>query len=293
MPFNFQARYALLTYAQCDALDGFRVMDHLSGLGAECIISREVHANGGIHLHCFVDFERKFRSRRTDIFDVDGRHPNIVSSYGSPWGGYDYAIKDGDVICGGLERPEEPRSKRVAKDWNAWTEITNARDRSHFWELVHHLDPKAAACNHGQLAKYAEWRFRDTPAKYESPGGIEFIGGDVDGRDAWCDQSGIRSGEPLVELKKASNDDVKYAIFDDIRGGIKFFPAFKEWMGAQAYVTVKELYREPALIKWGKPSIWLANDDPRNYVEQSDRSWLEENCTFIEVTEAIFRANTE
>lgn len=198
MPFHFGARYALITYAQCNALDGFRVMDHFSGMGAECIVGREVHSDGGIHLHCFIDFGRKFRSRRTDIFDVDGRHPNIAPSYGTPWRGYDYAIKDGDVICGGLERPEEPRSKRVTKDWDPWTEITNARDREHFWELVHHLDPKAAACNYGQLAKYADWRFAAKPPVYESPGGIEFIGGDVDGRDAWCDQSGIRSGVPLV-----------------------------------------------------------------------------------------------
>lgn len=198
MPFHFGARYALITYAQCNALDGFRVMEHFSGLGAECIVGREIHADGGIHLHCFIDFGRKFRSRRTDIFDVDGRHPNIAPSYGTPWRGYDYAIKDGDVICGGLERPEEPRSKRVTKDWDPWTEITNARDREHFWELVHHLDPKAAACSYGQLAKYADWRFAAKPPQYESPGGIEFIGGDVDGRDAWCDQSGIRSGDPLV-----------------------------------------------------------------------------------------------
>lgn len=171
-------------------------MDHFCGLGAECIIGREIHQDGGIHLHCFIDFGRKFRSRRTDIFDVDGRHPNINQSYGTPWRGYDYAIKDGDVICGGLERPEEPRAKRVAKDWDAWTEITNARDREHFWELVHHLDPKAAACNHGQLAKYADWRFAEVAPVYESPRGVEFIGGDADGRDAWCDQSGVRSGDP-------------------------------------------------------------------------------------------------
>lgn len=95
------------------------------------------------------------------------------------------------------------------------------------------------------------------------------------------------------ELKKVENDDVKYAIFDDIRGGMKFFPAFKEWLGCQAYVTVKELYREPKLVKWGKPSIWVANDDPRLVMEASDVSWLEANCIFIEVTEAIFRANIE
>jgi hypothetical protein len=95
-----------------------------------------------------------------------------------------------------------------------------------------------------------------------------------------------------LELKKASNDDVKYAVFDDIRGGIKFFPAFKEWLGCQAYVTVKELYREPKLVKWGKPAIWISNDDPRLVMEAGDVTWLEANCIFIEVTEPIFRASS-
>lgn len=198
MPFHCNARYFLITYAQCGDLDGFRVMDHFSGLGAECIIGREVHEDGGLHLHCFIDFGRKFRSRRTDIFDVDGRHANIEPSYGTPWGGFDYAIKDGDVICGGLERPEQPRSERVKKDWAQWNEITNATDRDHFWELVHHLDPKAAACNYGQLAKYADWRFAPEPPVYEHDQRITFVDGHDDGRNAWVEQSGLRSDEPLV-----------------------------------------------------------------------------------------------
>lgn len=87
--------------------------------------------------------------------------------------------------------------------------------------------------------------------------------------------------------------DVKYAVFDDIRGGIKFFPAFKEWLGAQPWVSVKCLYRDPKLVKWGKPSIWVSNDDPRLSMEPSDASWLEGNADFIYVGEPIFRANTE
>lgn len=87
--------------------------------------------------------------------------------------------------------------------------------------------------------------------------------------------------------------DVEYAIMDDIRGGIKFFPAYKEWLGAQEYVTVKELYREPKLIKWGKPTIWLSNVDPRTQMMQEDIEWLEDNCVFVECNEAIFRASTD
>lgn len=87
--------------------------------------------------------------------------------------------------------------------------------------------------------------------------------------------------------------DVDYAIFDDIRGGIKFFPSFKEWLGSQDYVTVKRLYKEPKLVKWGKPSIWLSNSDPRREMDDTDVHWLNANCTFVEINSPIFRANIE
>lgn len=94
---------------------------------------------------------------------------------------------------------------------------------------------------------------------------------------------GLISG---AELLKAESMD--YAVFDDMRGGIKFFPAFKEWFGAQAHVTVKVLYRDPKLVKWGKPSIWLANTDPRLEMDPSDVSWFEANAVFIEVATPLF-----
>lgn len=99
---------------------------------------------------------------------------------------------------------------------------------------------------------------------------------------------GLVSG---AECMKAAS--VEYAVFDDIRGGIKFFPAFKEWLGAQMTVSVKQLYRDPCLVAWGKPSIWISNDDPRSSMEASDANWLEQNAVFIDVSRPIFRANTE
>lgn len=99
---------------------------------------------------------------------------------------------------------------------------------------------------------------------------------------------GLVSGD---ECMKAP--EVDYAVFDDLRGGFKFFHAFKEWLGAQAWVTVKQLYREPKLTKWGKPSIFLSNQDPRTGLDSTDVDWLEKNCVFVECNEAIFRASTE
>lgn len=198
MSFIVNSRYVLLTYAQCGELDGFRVMEAISLHGGECIVARENHEDGGIHLHVFCDFGRKFRSRKVDVFDVDGVHPNISTSRGTPEMGYDYAIKDGNVICGGLGRPAGKSGTRNGKTHDLWTEITCAKSVGEFWELVHALDPKAAACSFGQLSKYADWKFAPHPPNYESPHGIEFVDGELDGRDDWLSQSGVGSGEPLV-----------------------------------------------------------------------------------------------
>lgn len=99
---------------------------------------------------------------------------------------------------------------------------------------------------------------------------------------------GLYSG---AEAITAQSKD--YAIFDDIQGGIKFFHGYKNWLGAQFNFQVKVLYKDPVLIKWGKPSIWLSNTDPRDDMVSADIMWLEGNCDFVNVTSSIFHANTE
>lgn len=212
MSLYFNARYGLFTYSQCGDLDGFAVMGIFTALEAECIVGRELHKNGGVHLHVFVDFGRRFRSRKASVFDVGGFHPNVVASKGTPDEGYDYAIKDGDVICGGLGKPDcITRRGGDSKIDTKWAEITSAKDRREFWNLLHELDPKSAACNFNSLQKYADWKFAEVPAVYESPRGVEFVNGEFDGRDDWLSQSGVGSGEPLVgelPLRSARADHI-------------------------------------------------------------------------------------
>lgn len=201
MPFDFYAKYALLTYAQCGSLDPWAVVELLSGLGAECIIGRENHADGGIHLHVFVSFGRKYRSRRVDVFDVGGFHPNISPSKGTPEEGYDYAIKDGDVVAGGLSREELlPSGNRVGSVAARWSEITSADSVDEFWRLVFELDPQRGACSWPSLNKFAEWKFAPKPTCYEPPTGIEYDEGLLDGRYDWLQQSGIGLEEPLLGM---------------------------------------------------------------------------------------------
>lgn len=160
---NFNNRYALLTYAQSGDLDPWAVSNHLSELGAECIVAREDHADGGSHLHAFVDFGRKFRTRKVDRFDVGGYHPNISPSHGTPEKGYDYVIKDGDVVAGGLERPA---GSKLPANREAWSQIILAESRDEFFQLVADHDPRALCTSFTQLSKYADWKYRVDPEPY-------------------------------------------------------------------------------------------------------------------------------
>lgn len=169
--FSFNARYALLTYAQCGDLDPFAVVERFAELGAECIVAREDHVDGGTHLHTFVDFGRKYRTRRVDAFDVGGRHPNISPSYGTPEKGYDYTIKDGCVVAGGLERPSRAS---VSASRDVWAEIILAESREEFFSLVGSLAPRALCTSFPSLSKYADWKYRVDPEPYRHDPQLSF-----------------------------------------------------------------------------------------------------------------------
>ena len=195
MPFNFNARYALLTYSQCGDLDGWEVSNHFTKLGAECIVAREAHVDGGIHLHAFVDFgpECKFRSRRSDVFDVGGFHPNISPTHSTPQSGFDYACKDGDIVAGGLGRPKGSVGTRTNADWSA---IVAAPTRDEFFAAVMEQSPRTLCTSFPALEKYADWRYRIDPEPYQHDSDIRFNLDTFPELTAWAQQYLTGSTEP-------------------------------------------------------------------------------------------------
>lgn len=182
MPFRLQSRYVLLTYAQCGNLDPFEVVELLSRLGAECIVGREIHADEGIHLHAFVDFGKRPDIRSERFADVEGRHPNVQPFGRTPEKGWDYATKDGDVVAGGLARPN---GKTVDEASNVWARICLAESRDRFWELVRDLAPRALLTNFNSLRAYADWNFRPEKSEYSTPRGVSFDLSEVPSLDEW------------------------------------------------------------------------------------------------------------
>ena len=190
MTFRFNAKYGLLTYPQCGDLDPFSVVNMLGELGAECIVGREDHADGGVHLHAFFMFERKFSSRNVRIFDVDGQHPNVRSGWSTPEKGWDYATKYGDVVAGGLERP----GNRISPSGNVWPTILLSESREEFFEACARLAPRALLCNFSSLRAYADWRYRPEPEPYVHPPIISFDTSSFPELDSWVQQNLVGAG---------------------------------------------------------------------------------------------------
>ncbi|UDN67442.1 replication-associated protein [robinz virus RP_326] len=305
---RWQFRYALLTYAQCGNLDPFNVVNHISSLGGECIIGREHHEDGGLHLHAFCDFGRKLRSRNVRLFDVDGCHPNVEPTKQTPAAGWDYATKDGDVVAGGLERPGNGTS-----DKTDWAKIVAASNADEFWELCESVAPRALLCNFQSLRGFADWRFKPEPPKYEQPRGVQIDTGKFPELDAWVQQNIVR---PLAGRNKSlllwgpsrmgktvwarslgrhayfgglfsldESTDVEYAVFDDMQGGLDYFHGYKFWLGHQKWFYATDKYKGKRLIHWGKPAIWIANTNP--LMDKCDSDWLLANCDVIEINEKI------
>ncbi|ANC51616.1 replication associated protein [Sewage associated gemycircularvirus 3] len=311
MTFRFAAKYGLLTYAQIGDRDveefGWRVSDMLGSLGAECIVGRESHADGGLHIHAFFMFERKFQSRNVRVFDMDGCHPNIVRGYSTPEDGARYAIKEGDVIAGGLD--VDSLGSSVAGSKTVWAQIILAESRDDFFAACAELAPRALLCSFTSLRCYADWKYREDPAPYRHPEDVSFDTSRFPELDRWVQDSlrGTQRGRRRslilygpTKLGKTlwarslgnhayfgglfsmdeSIDDVDYAVFDDMQGGLKFFHSYKFWLGAQSQFYVTDKYKGKRLVHWGKPCIYLYNHNPL-CDEGADHDWLLGNCDIV------------
>lgn len=85
------------------------------------------------------------------------------------------------------------------------------------------------------------------------------------------------------------NPDAEYIIFDD-------FPwdQLKRWMkqffGAQYEFVLTDKYRKKKTVKWGKPCIFLGNDDndPKMQATPLEWQWLEMNVFYHTLTSRLY-----
>lgn len=176
MTLYLNARYFLVTYPQSDGLDPWAVNDHFGQLGAECIVAREDHADGHTHLHVMCDFGRKFRSRRADIFDVDGFHPNIERSKANPRKGGLYACKDGEIVAGGLDIAQLP-TRLVSTAQDQGSTLLCAESQREFFDIAEDICPGDLISRFSNFHSFAKWKWPELAEPYESPSGFALADG--------------------------------------------------------------------------------------------------------------------
>lgn len=83
--------------------------------------------------------------------------------------------------------------------------------------------------------------------------------------------------------------DAKYAIFDDIR--LTHIPNWKCWIGGQRSFVITGKYRAPRGVQWGRPCIFLGNDDtdPLNDLEFSEKEWFMDNIIYVKLDRPLFQ----
>lgn len=81
--FRIQHQRFIVTWARSN-FDKTKLSEHLSAIISKqtkkkpkIIVAREKHKDGSFHMHAGIDCGKAFQSRRSSIFNFEGRHPNI------------------------------------------------------------------------------------------------------------------------------------------------------------------------------------------------------------------------
>uniref|UniRef100_A0AAU6S5B5 Replication associated protein n=2 Tax=unclassified Gemykolovirus TaxID=2763233 RepID=A0AAU6S5B5_9VIRU len=325
MPRKFkitEEQFFMLTYPKtptgwtCDNL-----VTTLDGLGCDYRIGRELHQDGSPHYHAMLVFAEPYSDDDARItFTCDGRTPNIKMRRAKPQNGWDYVgkhagTKEGhEIVAERGMRPggEDDGTERPSND--VWHEIILARTREEFFDSAARLAPRQLACSFSQLTAYADWKYRVAEKLYETPvgnfevpielqrwanenlEGLVLFGATRLGKTVWARSLGRHYYTAGLWDLAGFDESVEYAIFDDMVNGLRAgYFKYKDWMGGQFNFTVQDKYAKKKRVNWGKAAIYITNVDPRLDANAGDIEWdwMEENCTFYEVREPIFRANIE
>lgn len=164
MVFRFNAQRAFLTYAQCpltaDQLYAHLIANLADVVITEYAIGQETHQDGNLHLHAYIQFDRKYSTRNERAFDIIDEgityHPNIQSPR-SAKAVIEYVTKDGNFIASpGITLPK--------KGWA--TIIDEATSKADFIDKVKASYPRDFVLSLERIEYAAAKLFPDEVAEY-------------------------------------------------------------------------------------------------------------------------------
>lgn len=176
--------------------------------------------------------------------------------------------------------------------------------------LAKQLDPKNYVLNHEKLEYFSAKHFKQEKIVYVSPydrfiipnelqewltdhflsdqrrkKSLFLIGPSKLGKTEWARSLGRHMYfNGATNFKDDWDDDAEYLIFDDIDWN--FIPQKKGFFGCQQEFVINGKYMRSRSIKWGKPVIYCANNDPR--IEEQDIDWYKCNSVRVYVNKKFF-----
>lgn len=317
--FRLRGKNIFLTYPQC-TLSHEDLFNHLKTLHYDkrlerLLVAKELHADGGIHFHCFLGFAERFQTRRADYFDYQSHHPN-TQCVRSPTAVTRYCCKDGEWFS-------EQRSPGN-DDWynwpvivkRTWKEAYEAETEEEFRSIIASVSPRKAILYSQQIDRYAAKRFKTAipdyiprytqfnncttgmhewvaehwaqPRPLGRPTSLCLVGDTQLGKTEWARHLGRHMYWNGMFDLSLWDDDARYAVFDDFRwDAFKF--SYKQWIGAQQTFTLTDKYRKKRTVQWGNPIILLLNtEEYLVYSESWDKSWIKGNLKVIYLFDPLY-----
>jgi len=82
------------------------------------------------------------------------------------------------------------------------------------------------------------------------------------------------------------NYDAEYMVIDDIEW--KYVPGKKGLIGAQQTITLSDKYVKKMTFSWGKPVIYLCNEDMDVFNTCDEKRWLWENAVYVMLKNKLY-----
>lgn len=318
--FRLRAKRILVTWSQLPEdfdFDGLKELLETTLGPTKCSrAGREEHPEtGGYHVHWFAEAKSDFIVNDPRLLDYCDVHPNIEPVRSTPWFAAEYPLKDGDVLWDEGTPPEKKDNTITGK----WKAVMEASTKEEFLEKMREHHPDKLVCNFNSVMSYANHRYREAADEYVSPGmtchcdqhpgltqwvqrelrkesegrrkSLIVYGPTRLGKTLWARSLGKHAYFPGMFMLEGFSEKVEFALFDDIMGGFKEIQNFKYWFGCQQEFVTTDKYMKKQKIRWGKPSIYLANKNPVHTLDEEDRKWVEGNCRIINVEHYLAHAN--
>lgn len=323
MPFRLQTNRVFLTYPQatCTKQGLFDFLSTLTSTGdeqgipvARCLVAQEPHEEGGIHFHCYIEFNRRIDVRNERLFDFEENHPNIqkvrskenVITYCTKndeeplanftWREVSTTFLDklragiaagksvNDIVDDALT--EDPKAIRFYSNATAYVVARTNASRVHLpkYDLSTF---SLSETDRARMDNFIDAVQSEPAGGRENLRGMWFVGPSRFGKTSLARSLGKHWYMQCAwSVDNLDDNPQLYGVLDDLawRGGLD--RSYKALLGAQTDITLTDKYRAKKTFKFGHLVIVCSNELP-DFTEE-EKNWLRVNIDFYRIPVPLF-----